>query len=154
MLRVIDGFHQDEEGQWVAELSCLHNQHMRHDPPWQERPWVTAEDTRTGRIGSEVDCPLCDRTEMPDGLTLHRTAGPFDQDSIPSGLLDDHRVAARTWGRLNITSGNIGFRMECTPPVDTRLEKGNVQHIPPLTLHSLTILGPVQLSLEFFARPS
>lgn len=27
----IIGFHQDEEGHWVAELACGHNQHVRHD---------------------------------------------------------------------------------------------------------------------------
>ena len=34
------GFHQDEDGHWVAELSCGHTQHLRHQPPWQNRAWV------------------------------------------------------------------------------------------------------------------
>ena len=33
MERQVTGFHQDEEGHWVAELECGHNQHVRHDPP-------------------------------------------------------------------------------------------------------------------------
>ena len=37
------GFHQDEEEHWVAELECGHGQHVRHDPPWQVRTWVTTE---------------------------------------------------------------------------------------------------------------
>lgn len=28
----IVGFHQDEEGDWVASLACGHNQHVRHNP--------------------------------------------------------------------------------------------------------------------------
>jgi hypothetical protein len=24
----------------VAELSCGHTQHLRHQPPWQSRAWV------------------------------------------------------------------------------------------------------------------
>lgn len=28
--RRIVGFHQDEGGDWVAELSCMHRQHVRH----------------------------------------------------------------------------------------------------------------------------
>ena len=39
MQRKITGFHLDEEGHWVAELECGHNQHVRHDPPYVERPW-------------------------------------------------------------------------------------------------------------------
>ncbi len=36
MLRAIDGYHQDEVGDWVAELRCGHGQHVRHRPPF----WV------------------------------------------------------------------------------------------------------------------
>ena len=41
MQRRIVGFHQDQEGAWVADLECGHARHMRHEPPWQVRPWVT-----------------------------------------------------------------------------------------------------------------
>jgi hypothetical protein len=37
MERPVTGFHQDAEGQWLAELGCGHNQHVRHDPPWECR---------------------------------------------------------------------------------------------------------------------
>ena len=40
MERRVTGFHQDGEGHWVAELECGHNQHVRHDPPWECRTWV------------------------------------------------------------------------------------------------------------------
>ena len=60
MQRTIIGFHQDEDGDWVAELSCLHNQHVRHRPPFQQRPWVLDESQRAARVGAELDCPLCD----------------------------------------------------------------------------------------------
>ena len=43
MPRRIAGFHRDGEGHWVAELECGHSQHVRHDPPWQNRPWVMTE---------------------------------------------------------------------------------------------------------------
>jgi hypothetical protein len=35
----IEGFQLDGEGHWVADLTCGHTQHMRHQPPWMERPW-------------------------------------------------------------------------------------------------------------------
>ncbi|HYA38463.1 MAG TPA: DUF3565 domain-containing protein [Candidatus Methylomirabilis sp.] len=34
MQRRIAGFHEDEHGDWVADLQCGHGQHMRHSPPW------------------------------------------------------------------------------------------------------------------------
>jgi hypothetical protein len=59
----ITGFHQDEEGHWVAELSCGHQQHMRHDPPWQNREWVTTAEGRARFIGVEIPCKGCE--EIP-----------------------------------------------------------------------------------------
>jgi tellurite methyltransferase len=81
--RKVVGFLQDEVGEWVADLSCLHRQHVRHRPPFQERAWVLNEAERAARIGSEMECPLCDRAELPPELQVNRTAGPFDADSLP-----------------------------------------------------------------------
>jgi hypothetical protein len=61
MLRSITGYHLDEEGDWVAELACGHNQHVRHDPPWQIRLWVTTEYGRKAHLGRQLDCLKCDR---------------------------------------------------------------------------------------------
>ncbi len=46
MQQAIVSFHLDEQGHWVAELACGHGQHVRHDPPWQNRPWVLTEQGR------------------------------------------------------------------------------------------------------------
>ena len=144
------GFHQDDEEDWVAELSCLHNQHLRHRPPFQERPWVLVEEGRSARLGMELDCPLCDRAEMPDGLTLARTAGPFDADTLPAALLSRHRVAERTWGCLRVLEGGIGFAMEVEPPLEVHLTANAHQPIPPGVPHRLIPAGPVRLTIEFY----
>ena len=65
MERPITGFHQDEEGHGVAELECGHNQHVRHDPPWELRPWVVTPEGRR-RLGIWLNCAKCDREEPPD----------------------------------------------------------------------------------------
>jgi hypothetical protein len=57
--RAITGFHQDDEGLWVAELECGHGQHMRHDPPWQNRPWVLTPEGRRQFIGVAIACARC-----------------------------------------------------------------------------------------------
>jgi hypothetical protein len=57
--RRIVGFHQDEEQHWVAELECGHTQHVRHDPPWQLRPWVTSPEAREAHLGMVLECRLC-----------------------------------------------------------------------------------------------
>lgn len=66
MKQPICGYHRDEEEHWVAELVCGHNQHVRHDPPWQLRPWVTTPEGRNEKLGMELDCKKCDRGEPRD----------------------------------------------------------------------------------------
>jgi len=59
MQRRIVGFHRDEEGHWVADLECGHGQHVRHKPPWQERPWVLTAEGRASHIGKTLRCVKC-----------------------------------------------------------------------------------------------
>jgi len=64
--RPITGFHQDAEHHWVAELSCGHFQHVRHNPPWIERPWVVTEAGRTAMLGHVLMCRKCETGAPPD----------------------------------------------------------------------------------------
>jgi hypothetical protein len=58
--RLMVGFEPDEHGDWVALLECGHRQHVRHRPPWQERPWVVSAEGRESRVGRPLECLLCE----------------------------------------------------------------------------------------------
>ncbi|HVN90580.1 MAG TPA: DUF3565 domain-containing protein [Candidatus Binataceae bacterium] len=60
MLQRVIGFHQDIHTDWVADLACGHTQHVRHDPPFQMRPWVITEEGRKDHLGIELACKKCD----------------------------------------------------------------------------------------------
>lgn len=62
MERRIVGFHQDDFGDWIAELDCGHTQHVRHDPPWQVRAWVVTPEGRRRFLGATLHCVACDRS--------------------------------------------------------------------------------------------
>ena len=66
MLQKIIGFHQDEFGDWVADLACQHTQHVRHNPPFQNRPWVIDPQQRAQYIGYELNCIECDEANNLD----------------------------------------------------------------------------------------
>jgi len=66
MDRQIVGFHRDDELQWVAELDCGHNQHVRHAPPWTNRPWVVTSAGRARMLGKLLPCKKCDEGAPPD----------------------------------------------------------------------------------------
>ena len=57
--RHITGFFQDEERVWVAKLECRHQQHVRHNPPLVNRPWVLTAAGREQFIGSTLPCKKC-----------------------------------------------------------------------------------------------
>jgi tellurite methyltransferase len=61
MERAIVGFQQDEAGDWVAELACGHRRHVHHRPPFELRPWVVDPEGRRGRLGTPLECGLCER---------------------------------------------------------------------------------------------
>lgn len=64
----ITGFHQDEDGHWVVELSCGHTQHLRHQPPWQSRAWVMDPLQRLEKIGQSFACGWCAQGSVSDNL--------------------------------------------------------------------------------------
>ena len=66
MQQAIIGYHQDDEGHWVADLRCGHGQHVRHQPPMTSRPWVLTEEGRRAFLGTELNCKKCE--EGGDGF--------------------------------------------------------------------------------------
>jgi len=139
MQRTISVFRQDEVGDWVAVLGCHHQQHVRHRPPFHDRAWVESAQGRSEHVGTTLDCPPCDRAEMPDGLVVARTAGPFDESTLPPGLRRDHRVADGTWALLRVLSGVAHYTMQTMPEMSLDLRTGECQPIPPGVLHAVAL---------------
>jgi len=149
MRRTISGFHEDDEGEWVAELDCGHNQHVRHRPPFQLRPWVLDEAGRATRRGAPIDCPLCDRCELPERVRFARRSPEWDAGSLPPGLRRAHRLAGGTWGRLVVREGQVRFRADTSPATDRLLDAGTVQALPPGVEHEVEPDERARLFVEF-----
>jgi steroid delta-isomerase-like uncharacterized protein len=98
MRRQIIGFHRDEFGDWVAELACNHNQHVRHQPPFQMRPWVNDDEGRRQQLGAELECHKCDDEPKYLGENRKLVRRYYDElwnqwkiDLIPELLAEDFR---------------------------------------------------------------
>jgi tellurite resistance-related uncharacterized protein len=107
MQRAMRAFHLDDEGHWVAELSCGHRQHVRHQPPFTLRPWVVTEQGRAGRIGQALECAACDRREMPKGHVPYRRTPTFHRESVPRALLERHDTKPGVWALLHVVRGAV-----------------------------------------------
>ena len=117
--RSICGYHQDERADWVAELDCYHNQHVRHQPPFFNRPWVVTEAGRAEKLGLELNCVRCDRLEFPENLTPYKQTPTFTQDTIPSGLQKEHNTKAGVWGQIHVLTGSLRYEVLDQTPMHT-----------------------------------
>lgn len=66
MQQQIIAYHQDEEQDWVARLACGHYQHVRHKPPFINRPWVISIAGRQSMLGHQLSCKKCDLGDPRD----------------------------------------------------------------------------------------
>ena len=147
MERSITGFHRDDAGDWVAELECGHNQHVRHRPPFQDRAWVMDDAQRAARIGAVLECPLCDRAELPASVRHVRNRAVWDADTMPAGLRRKHRLGPATWGVLHVRQGTL--RID-----GTEVREGDTRAIPPGVEHRIEPDGEVEFWIEFLAVQS
>ncbi len=152
MRRRITGFHCDDAGDWVAELDCAHGQHVRHRPPFQLRAWVLHAEGRRAHLDTPIDCPLCERAELPESLRPVATTPELTEETLPRDLLGSHRLPDGRWGLLEVHEGTVRLRAETSPALDVVVAASGRQAIPPTVPFRLELLGSVRLTLTWFER--
>jgi tellurite methyltransferase len=148
-MRAVTGFSVDAEGHWVAHLECGHRQHVRHRPPWELRPWVLTEEGRREHLGSTVPCIHCSMPVLPAGVVRYKLLGPFTAATIPPGLLRNHTLKARVWGRIVVLEGELFYVIEREPEVSFVLAPGTQGIVMPEEPHRIEARGPVRFEIEF-----
>lgn len=149
MKRKICGFHKDERDDWVAELDCHHNQHVRNKPPFFNRPWVESVEGRKEHMGTELVCVLCDRFEFPDGLECYKNTREFREDDIPRGMLRDHSTKTGIWGLIDVSEGKLKYQVgERTEILEEKRQGVIVPDVP----HSVSPIERVRFSIHFFRK--
>jgi len=154
MHRPITGFHRDDERHWVAELSCGHPQHTRHDPPLVEREWVRTEEGRASRLGVSLDCLSCDRGEIPTTHGPYKRTKSFTEDSVPAALLSNHTTKAGVWALIHVEHGMLEYSIDGATTGPQRLEPGTPGVVLPETEHRVLPIGEVSFYVEFWRKSS
>ena len=158
MKRPITGYHQDEHGDWIAELSCDHGQHVRHKPPFTLRPWVNSVEGRGSMLGTELDCVRCDRFEIPAGYIAYKRTAVFDESSIPPGLKKNHSTKPGVWGVIHVLSGRLRYCIDGPDGGGGRdgrelmLDPETPGIILPEMLHHIVAADPVRFFVEFHRK--
>lgn len=152
MLRPIDGYHQDEALDWVAELRCGHGQHVRHRPPFWQRPWVLTAEGRAGMLGVELPCALCDRFEMPAGFAPYERTRELDARSVPPGLLGQHATAPGVWGVIHVVAGRLRYIVEAPLARELELDEAHPGIVVPEVVHRVVPEPDVRFFVELHRR--
>jgi tellurite resistance-related uncharacterized protein len=152
MERPMVGFTTDEEGHWVALLGCGHRQHVRHDPPLIERPWVTTAEGRRDRLGQTLDCVRCDACELPDDAVAYRRTDDFTTATMPAALRAEHVTRAGVWGRIVVSEGRLRYVVDRLGRALV-LAPGAPGVVPPEVAHRVEPLGDVRFHVEFLRVP-
>lgn len=149
--RPIIGYGTDEEDDWFAILDCGHRQHVRHRPPFVNRPWATTVAGRQRFLGHELDCVRCDRLELPDAKTLvlaYRTP-IYSGDDVPATLAGWNESEKGHW--LQVVPGRGQLR--CQIPaldVDMKLTSTMPGIVPPQTPYRLVPNNTSSFRLETY----
>ena len=150
MERPIEGFRLDSASDWVAELSCGHAQHVRHDPPFRERAWVVTPEGRESRLGSVLDCLRCDRRELPSDYVAARRTPSFNEQTIPDGLQKLHSTKRGVWALIHVAKGELEYRILEPFNETSRLTPQTPGVVLPEVEHFVTPLGSVEFCVEFW----
>lgn len=144
------GFRRDEQGDWIAELSCDHSQHVRHRPPWERREWTTTPEGRASKLGQAIQCPLCDQIAMPAAAREYKRTSTFTEETLPAALRADHRTKPGTWARIVVEEGELEY---CVRGRVHRLTAGEAGLVEPERPHRVAPVGNVRVRVEFWREP-
>lgn len=152
MQRKIISYYKDERDDWVAVLDCFHGQHVRHDPPFTNRPWVESESGREEKLGFELNCLKCDRLEIPEDLKVYKRTPEFSDLTIPKGLLKRHSTKLGVWGEICVLSGSLVYTVYEPEKRSCQLASGERGIIAPQMIHQVEANGKVSFYVQFLHR--
>jgi len=87
--------------------------------------------------------------DLPPGVAPYRTIGPFDEATLPKGLLASHSLAEGVWGLLRLERGRIDFVWEDAAGGVAELVAPAEIVVPPTVLHHLEKRGDFRLAITF-----
>jgi cupin 2 domain-containing protein len=91
---------------------------------------------------------------IPAGFELVRRIGPFTADTLPRGLLAEHRLKPDRWGLVSVLGGRVRLVWEDAGQPDQDLVAPAEVLVPPEVPHHLELLGEVELAIAFLQRPA
>lgn len=145
----IISFQRESDTAWVAQLDCGHTQHIRHAPPFKLAPWVVGEQARAERIGALLPCPLCRMPRLPACARVYKSTPIYDVASLPSGLLQSHRLKRGSWGKILVLEGRVRYVLEDEGSLTFALRPGVPGIVAPERPHHIEVDPDARIQIDF-----
>lgn len=87
---------------------------------------------------------------IPEHCQPYKQTPGFNEQSVPAGLLADHKTKAGTWGKIVVISGELNYLIQ-EPDLEQHIL--DAQHpgvVEPEILHHIKHLGSVRFFVEFY----
>ena len=152
MKRQIIAFHLNPENDWVADLDCGHGQHVRHNPPFENRVCTTSETGRKSKLGVMLNCVRCEELELPQNFIPYKKTAVFDADSVPTALTLSHSTKAGVWAKIHVLEGQLSYVIADPISKEFVLDPAFIGIVTPEILHHVRPHGPVRFYVEFYHK--
>ncbi len=86
---------------------------------------------------------------LPDNVVAYKRTPEFDQNSVPTGLLNNHQTKEGVWGKIVVMSGKLQYTIQ-QPFEEIALDSNKYGVVEPTVLHQVKPMGPVRFYVEFY----
>jgi len=85
--------------------------------------------------------------EIPQSVTAYKKTPVFTEESVPDGLLKEHRTKEGVWGKIVIMRGSLLYTIGEEENV---LDVDHFGVVEPVITHQVRPLGKVNFYVEFY----
>ncbi|MDF1693245.1 MAG: DUF1971 domain-containing protein [Zhongshania sp.] len=86
---------------------------------------------------------------LPENVVAYKRTSEFNEDTIPSGLLNDHSTKESVWGKIVVLDGKLQYTINEPESEVVVLDENIFGVVEPKVLHSVKPLGKVRFYVEF-----
>ena len=90
---------------------------------------------------------------LPSDVVVYKRTPEFSETTVPAGLLREHATKAGVWGRIQVVSGSLRYRILEPEPEECVLVPGTPGIVEPEVPHEVAPIDRVRFFVEFLRRP-
>lgn len=82
--------------------------------------------------------------QLPANVIPYKRTPEFNEESVPTGLLNAHQTKAGVWGKIVVLEGKLQYLINEPDKEITILDKNVYGVVEPVVLHEVKPLGKVR----------